>query len=122
MVIYGKEREFLMTVGASADLAKACPGQKLANLGKLFSASGDDVTSLEGTAKLIVALNKGHEMARSFREPGYQPDPLTVEQVLSLDMVTFRQLAQEAGKAMNQDRTIESEPLKKKDAAVKTSS
>ena len=122
MEIYGKNREFLMTVGASAEVAKACPGQKLANLGQLFKASSDDVSSIEGTAKLIVALNRGYEMARSFREPGYQPDPLTMEQVMSLDMATFRELAAEAGKAMRQDRSIESEPLKKKDAAARTSS
>lgn len=115
MQIYGKERKFLLTVGASAEVAKACPGQKLANLSKLFGTGADDVVSIEGTAALIVALNKGYEMARSFREPGYHPDPLTVDQVLTLDMTTFRELAAEAGKAMAPERTIETEPVKKKD-------
>lgn len=122
MQVYGKERKFLLTVGASAEVAKVCPGQKLANLAKLFGTAADDVVSIEGTAALIVALNKGYEMARSFREPGYRPDPLTVEQVLTLDMATFRALAAEAGKALAPARTIETEPVKKKDDAGLTKS
>lgn len=117
MLVYGKERKFLLTVGASAEVAKACPGQKLANLAQLFGQASNDVESIEGTAALIVALNKGHEMARSFREPGYKPDPLTVDQVLTLDMATFRALAAEAGKALQPERTIETEPVKKKEDA-----
>lgn len=117
MEIYGKDRKFLLTVGASAEVAKICPGQKLANLAQLFGKTADDASSIEGTAALIVALNKGYEMSRSFREPGYRPDPLTIDQVLTLDMATFRALAAEAGKALAPDRTIYTEPVKKKDAA-----
>lgn len=120
MKVFGKEREFLMTVGASAEIAKLCPGQKLANLAALFKADTDDVSSLESTAGLILALNRGAELARSFQEPGYKPEPLTMDQIMSLDMPTFRALAAEAGKAMNPKREIESEPVKKKDGeAVK---
>lgn len=113
MEVYGKERGFLMTVGASAEIAKLCPGKRLENLREIFGEEADDASSIENTAAIVAALNKGYELNRKCSEPGYIADPLTVDQLLTLDMTTFRELTSEAVAAMTPRRTIESEPVKK---------
>ena len=113
MNVYGKERGFLMTVGASAEIAKLCPGEKLENLSKVFGEGAGDAASLETTAKLIVALNKGYEENLHFTDPSHPAQPLTVPEVLSLTVDDFRQLQSEAVAAMLPKREIESEPVKK---------
>lgn len=120
MEVYGKERGFLMTVGASAEIAKLCPEKKLENLRAVFGTEVDDVSSLENTAAVVAALSRGYEQNKHFLDPAYKADPLTVEMLLSLDMTTFRAITSEAVKAMTPRREIESEPIKKNmDEAVR---
>lgn len=120
MIVYGKERGFLMTVGASAEIAKLCPGEKLENLSAVFSEDAGDAASLETTAKLICALNKGYEFNKKFSDPDYQPAPLTVEEVLSLTVNAFKDLQSEAVAAMVPKREIETEPIKKNNTSTPT--
>lgn len=112
MEIFGKERGFLMTVGASAEIAKLCPDGRLENWGKMISGA-NDVTTIENRAALIVALNAGYEQNKAFTEPGYKPEPLTKEAVLALPNKEFLGLLADALKATQPQREIESEPLKK---------
>lgn len=112
MNVYGKERGFLMTVGASAEIAKLCPDGRLENWGKMISGA-DDVTTIENRAALICALNKGYEQNRAFSEAGYKPEPITKAEVLALPNREFLALLSEALKATQPSREIESEPLKK---------
>lgn len=113
MIVYGKERGFLMTVGASAEIAKLCPGQKLENLSAVFSADAGDADSLETTAKLICALNRGYETNQRFTDPGHKAEPLTVDEVLSLQVEDFKKLQAEAVAAMLPKREIQTESVKK---------
>ena len=115
MVVFGKERGFLMTVGASAAIAKMCPDGRLENWTKML-ASGDDASTIENRAKLICVLNDGYEQNRHFSDSSYKAEPLTVEAVLALPSKTFIGLLGEALKATNPDREIESKPLKKNEA------
>ena len=111
MIVNGKERGFKLTVSASSELARLCPGNKLSNIERLFSGV-DDVRGFEIGAMLIVALNKGYEMAKQF-ETGDKATPLTVEEILSLDIPTYRALMAEAMSALRGKRNIEVEPTKK---------
>lgn len=113
MIVYGKERGFLMTVGASAEIAKLCPGQKLENLSAVFSADAGDADSLETTAKLICALNRGYETNQRFTDPSHKAEPLTVDEVLSLEVEDFKKLQAEAVAAMLPKREIQTESVKK---------
>ena len=82
MKIHGREVGFMLKVGASAEIAKLCPNNDISRLGELF---GDDyVASIDIVSKIVVALNKGFEMAKSFEEQGYQPKPLTHEELMTL--------------------------------------
>ena len=112
MVVYGKERGFLMTVGASAEIAKRCPDRRLENWAAMLR-DGDDAATIEHRAALICILNKGYELNRQYTEPGYTAEPLTAEAVLSLPSATFLALLEEALKATVPKREIETEPLKK---------
>ena len=112
MVVYGKERGFLMTVGASAALAKRCPDRRLDNWASMLT-NGDDVETIENRAALICALNEGYEINRHYLDPSYTAEPLQMEAVLALPMGDFLGLLNDALKATMPDRQIESEPVKK---------
>lgn len=112
MVVYGKERGFLMTVGASAAIAKRCPDGKLDNWSKML-AGGDDASTIENRAALICILNEGFEQNKHFSDPTYKAEPLTIEAVLALPSRTFIGLLGEALRATNPEREIESKPVKK---------
>lgn len=112
MEIFGKERGFLMTVGASAEMAKRCPDHRLENWAAMLR-DGDDAATIEHRAALICILNKGFEDNKHFSDPEYTADPLTIPQVLSLPADQFLPLLNEALEATNPKREIESTPLKK---------
>lgn len=112
MNVYGRERGFLMTVGASAELAERCPDRRLDNWAKMLK-DGDDVSTIENRAALICILNKGYELNKSFQEEDYEANPLKMEQVLALPGDVFLSLLSEALQATQPKREIESEPLKK---------
>ena len=112
MEIFGKERGFLMTVGASAEMAKRCPDHRLENWAAMLR-DGDDAATIEHRAALICILNKGFEENKHFSNPEYTADPLTIPQVLSLPADQFLPLLNEALEATNPKREIESTPLKK---------
>lgn len=112
MEVYGKERGFLMTVGASAAIAKRCPDHRLENWAKLLR-EGDDASTIENRAALICILNDGYEQNRHFTDPSYKAEPLTEAAVLALPSDTFLALLGEALAATAPKREIESKPLKK---------
>lgn len=115
MIVYGKERGFLMTVGASAEIAKRCPDHRLENWAAMLR-DGDDAATIEHRAALICILNKGYELNKQFNEPGYTAEPLTAEAVLALPSEVFLSLLEDALKATQPKREIETEPLKKNTA------
>lgn len=101
MKIHGREVGFMLTVGASAEIAKLCPSNDISRLGELF---GDDyVASIDIVSKIVVALNKGFEMAKSFEEQGYQPKPLTHEELMTLTTPQLMELQREAMAAFKTD-------------------
>ena len=118
MTVFGREVGFLLTVGASAEIAELCPD---GDIGKLVEVlSGTTSATLTNTARIIVALSRGYESNRAFSEPGYVPRPLTVQEVLALPQSVFLAMQKEAVAAYtasNQTR-VEVEEDKKKDAVT----
>lgn len=90
MLLYGKERHFLMTVGASADIGDACPGGDLSRMGELFDGSIPFSKQMRSIAKIASAMSRGYEQNKKFEDPEYQMDVLTTEQILALDMNTLQ--------------------------------
>lgn len=122
MQIYGREVGFRFTVGASAKISDLCPDGDIARLGEVLEGQYGQVT--RDTAAIMVALSEGYEQARSFEVPGYKPQPLTMEEVLTLRMGEFAQLQQAALTAWAEDSkpTVEVEPEKKEGGEDRASS
>lgn len=113
MQIRGKEIQFLRTVKATSDIARLCPDNDIQRIDELFS--GDLPTTLEVGAKIIHYLNEGYEMNRHFNEPGYQPDILSVDEIMYLDDQTYTELMKSAMKGMSNgaEQLVEVEEQKK---------
>lgn len=115
-----REHGFLFSVGAEQELARLCPGGDLKRLGELMTRRDADAIGL--SVEMICILSRWHEKARALEEPGYEPRPLTPEELQLLPMAVFAALQAEAMDAMRRDagQTVEAEPAKKA-AAPKSS-
>ena len=115
MKIHGREIKFLRTVKATSDLAKLCPNNDIGRIGEVFNEKNISST-LENGAKLIHYLNEGYEMNKHFNEPEYQPQILSVDEIMYLDDTTFQKLLDSAMKSRGAgaETTIEVEEPKKK--------
>lgn len=117
MIIFGKERGFRFTVGASVEIAEMCPDGDLTKIEKFLSGKYGRVT--RNGAKLIIELNKAYEMQRSFEDETYKPEPLTMAQLMALSAEQFTALMSEAMAAFEAGRktTVEVEPSKKNEVS-----
>lgn len=94
MKIHGGERGFKLTVGAAIKIARLCPNGDLSRLNELIEEGYD--TALMANVEIAAAMSEGYENARKYEEEGYEPNPLTVDEILSLDPVTLNELLVEA--------------------------
>lgn len=115
MKIHGKEVQFLRTVKATSDIASLCPEKDIERIDELFN--GDLPTTLETGAKIIHFLNEGFEMNKHFEDPTYQPNILSIEEIMYLDDATYTELMKCTMSGMNNgaDTSIEVETSKKKE-------
>lgn len=119
MLIRGREIKFLRTVQAACDIADLCPNGELQNIGKLFE--GTTKHRIQNMAYFIQFMNVGYEDAKSFDEPDYTANPLSVKEIMCLEEDAFNELFVEATEAFRKDvQTVEVEPDKKKEEEEKT--
>lgn len=111
MVINGKEYGFKLTVGASIQIAKLCPGGDLARISE--AVGGEYGQQAETMARIIVALSNGYAAAEEFE--GREAERMRFEDVLSLSPDVFTEVSAEAFRAFGADvkGEIEVEPTKK---------
>ena len=122
MQVHGREVGFRFTVGASAKISDLCPDGDISRLGEVLEGQYGKVA--RDSAAIIAVLSEGYEQACAFENPGYKPQPLTVEEVLTLRMSEFAQLQQAALTAWSEDSkpTVEVEPAKKEGGKARKSS
>ena len=122
MQVHGREVGFRFTVGASAKISDLCPDGDINRLGEILEGHYGKVAL--DSASIIAALSEGYEKACVFEAPGYKPQPLTVEEVLTLRMSEFAQLQQAALTAWSEDSkpTVGVEPAKKEGGKARKSS
>jgi len=115
MIIHGREIKFRRTVEATCELADKAPDGDINKYDKLLNSPKYSVTQ-KAAAEVIAALSKGYEKTRKYEEPGYVMNPLTLDEVLTLDEDTFTALFTEAMNAWQTDgkTTVETEPPKEK--------
>lgn len=111
MQIHGREIGFRRTVLGNCEIAEICPNRDINKFNDLVN--GDYITTQKAAASFMVALSKGYEMNRAFEEPGYQPRPLTVEELMLLDNEIFNELFVIAISRFADDgkTTVEAEPI-----------
>lgn len=115
MIIHGKEYHFLLTVGTTRAIAKLCPENNIANIGLIFEGKDTD-KMIDTIAELSAAMSAGYEARQKFLVDGYEPHPLTKEEVLTL---TIQELEEVQNEVMNEigagmKTEIETEPDKKR--------
>lgn len=130
MQVHGREVGFRFTVGASAKISDLCPDGDISRLGEVLEGSYGKV--VRDTAAIIVAMSEGYAAALAFETFGRAdiggdwrpPQPLTVDEVLSLRESEFIQLQQAALAAWSEDSkpTVEVEPEKKESGKARKSS
>lgn len=90
MFLYGREIGLAVTVGASVKLAKLCPGKDLNRIGELLQGSQAD--TLESLMGIACVLSEAYEVRKAHQEPGHKANPLTMEELESLDMDEISEL------------------------------
>lgn len=116
MKIHGRDIGLRFTCGASSRVASLCPENDISRLGELFGEGKDIVKMMEIIMALVEALNEGYELNRKYEEPGYEPNPITREELETLDMTQLMGLQDELIQVMTGDSKgeIEVEPPKGK--------
>lgn len=113
MKIRGREINFLRTVKTTCDLAEICPDKDINRLGEIFNGSIGDAQ--KNAAILIRSLNEGYEMNKHFDNPDYQPNIISIDEILFLSQEEYTELLNEAMKVFsNVETTVEAEKSKKK--------
>ncbi len=88
ITVRGKEYPLALTVQAFAEIGDACPGRDIGRLEEIAAMPVGESMLL--TAKIAVAMSRAAENKRRFEEPGYQPDPLTLDGLVTLTMTEFQ--------------------------------
>lgn len=114
MIIHGKERNFKMTVAASAAIADLCPDGDISRLDELLNnlRYSDKMMLM---AKISVILNRGYEDAAKYENPGYAVDYLCENELLSLGTKEFMDVQTSALSAISSDTQTTVEVDTKKD-------
>ena len=100
MRIHGKDISFALTVGASAEIAKLCPGGDLRRVGEMLGETNYG-ESVEFIAQFIESLSRWGATAK--RWAGESADTLCLEEVLSLTPTEFQSAQMEAMNAFGND-------------------
>lgn len=116
MKIFDDEYGFMLTVGASAEIADLCPDGDLNRMGELLEGRFSDTVNF--TASFIVAMAKGFDDARRFSGQEITHRPLTKEMLLSLPSDVFKDVQAAALAAFKGDTetTVEVAPSKKRES------
>lgn len=116
MRIFDDEYGFMLTVGASAEIADLCPNGDLNRMGELLDGRFSDTVNF--TASLVVAMAKGFDDARRFSGEEVTHKPLTKEMMLALPSNVFRDAQAAALAAFRGDTetSVEVAPSKKRES------
>lgn len=118
MDIQGKKITLMRTVGAEVEIGDMCPDGNLKNLSDWLFKQSVTSRAIRNMAKFIVALSRAGESYLNYNNPEHIPEPLTVDEILSLPPDEFYALRDAAMTAfMNGGKTtVEVETPKKEKA------
>lgn len=113
MEIFGHEYGFMLTVGASAEVAELCPGGDLGKIGEALKGRFAD--TIEVTSRFVVAMANGYDAAQAFAGEPVEHPSLTVAMLKALPFAEFKAVQAAAMASFRGDTTpsVEVEPAKK---------
>ena len=103
MLIHGREVGLRLTMRATLDIAKLTPHESIDEIGDVLGTA-TFAGQLELIVKFIAALSRGYEEAKRYEEPGYVPNPVTEEELLSLDMADLNRRSTATRKRKSRSR------------------
>lgn len=113
MLIHGKEYHFLLTVGTTKAISRLCPDNNIANIGMIFEGKSTD-KMIDTIAELSAAMSEGYEAQQKYLIEGYEPHPISKEEILTLTIQELedlqKEVMEEIGAGMQTE--IEAEPEK----------
>lgn len=125
MEVNGREIKFRRTVKTNCMLMEQSPDKDIRRYQEKLSGN-DPVEAQFAAAFLIYAMNQGYEEWLSFKDRSHAVDPISVDEIMTLDDDEFLALFNEAVNAMKVDgkTTVEAQPKpsKKKTASKPKSS
>lgn len=114
ITVRGKEYPLEMTVQAFCDIADLCPGKSIERIDEISKLPISQ--SMVIMARIAACMSRGAEESRRFDEPGYEPHPLAAEEILTLPVAEYKNIAGEITQAMKAGfggQTVEVKPEKK---------
>lgn len=115
MLIHGKERKFLLTIGAFANISKMCPGGDFRKITEMLNGN-DFGSKIEFLAAMAHEMNKAYEVAQKFEDGKHVVDIASVDELQTLSFDQFARLQSEIELAVNEGMRTEVETeAKKKD-------
>jgi len=121
MIIHGREIELRRTVQAEIEIGDMCPDGNITNLAEFLFKQTVTSRMRLNNARFIAALSRAGEAAKAFEVDGYEPNPVTVEELQTVTPYEFNKLIEVALQVFADDgkTTIEIEPSKKKEPGRK---
>lgn len=118
MKVRGKDVNFMRTVLATCEIADLCENGELENFQKLFTGSQHEVVL--NKAKIMHYLAKGYEENKVYEDTTYEPNTISVEEIMSLSEDDYIALYDEAIKVFIGDASVsvETEEEKKRNEAT----
>ena len=116
MKIFDEEYGFMLTVGASAEIADLCPDGDLNRMGEVLQ--GRFSQTINFTASFIEAMAKGFDDAERFAGHSVTHKPLTADMVKALPSNVFKDVQAAALAAFRGDTEtpVEVAPSKKEES------
>lgn len=115
MLIHGREYHFLLTVGTTRAISRLCPEGDISNIGMIFEGKNTD-KMIDTIAELSAAMSEGYEAQQKYLIDGYEPHPITKDEIFTLTIQELEELQKELmgeiGAGMQTE--IEAEPEKAK--------
>lgn len=114
MKIFGEDYGFMLTIGASAEIAKLCPDGDISRMSEVIGGNYADAVNF--SARFIVAMANGYDDKKRFDGEEVTHRPLTVEMIMALPGNLFAEIQTVALAAFGEDvkPSVETKPSKKK--------
>jgi hypothetical protein len=118
--VFGKDYDLIMTVGASEEIAKLCPGGKIENIYSVFDGK-TDAEALDFAVNFIVILSNAADENAEFSGRVVDHPKLTGKMLKAMPAEEFALMQRIAMGAITEstETTVEVEPSKKKDEVTK---